>query len=191
MKQGKLFVISGPSGVGKGTIVDALLTKNSDLYWAKSYTTRRERQSDESENHYIFVDKDEFNRLRESGEILEANFYNGSWYGSSKSEIFKAINSGRNVVKEVEVNGGLFYKKTFPKAILIFIKADIDDIKRRLIKRRQNSKEEINDRLEIAKKEFKVETDYDYSVVNPEGHPEVAVEKLHKIVQNEIKNNNL
>ncbi len=183
----KIFIISGPSGVGKGTIVEGIL-KNPELnlYWAKSYTTRPKRISDKIENHYRFCDLEAFKRLKKRGEILESNFYNGHWYGSSKSEIDDAIKVGRNVLKEIEVNGAMNYKKFYPNAVMIFIKTNLDDIKKRLISRGQNSKEEIQERLGIAKKELEYEKEYHYSVVNPEGHPEKAVEEVEEIIKKEL-----
>ncbi len=184
MKQGKIFVISGPSGVGKGTIVAQLIKKSKlNFYWAKSYTTRKERKSDESERHYIFVDDNKFKDLKKKGEIIESNFYNGYWYGSSRSEINNALKTGKNVLKEVEVNGGLAYKKLYPDVILIFIKAGMDDIKNRLISRGQNTKQEIEKRLKIAKKELALEREYHHSIINPEGHPEKAVEEVEKMIR--------
>lgn len=183
----KIFIISGPSGVGKGTIVEGIL-KNSklNLYWAKSYTTRPERISDKMENHYHFCNLDAFKRLEKRGEILESNYYNGHWYGSSKSEIDNALKAGRNVLKEIEVNGAMNYKKFYKDAVLIFVKTNLDDIKKRLISRGQNTKEQINERLDIAKKELEYEKEYNYSVVNPEGHPEQAIEEVEKIIRKEL-----
>lgn len=183
MPHNKIFIISGASGAGKGTIIEALRKiPELNLVWAKSYTTRPERKSDEIENKYIFVDEKKFKVLEKSGEIIESNFYNNRWYGSSRSEIEKTISEGKNVIKDIDVNGGLYYKKTFPDAVLIFIKSDLDDIKKRLISRGQNSVAEIKDRLATAQKELPMEKEYNYSIINPEGQVEKAVIAVSNII---------
>lgn len=184
---GKIIIISGPSGVGKGTIVEGLRDiPELNFYCAKSYTTRPKRESDEVENRYLFVDENEFHKLEKQGEIIESNNYNGNWYGSSKSEIDKAISQGKNILKDVDVNGAVAFKKLYPNAVLIFIKADAQDIKSRLISRGQNTKEEIENRLKIMQKEMKFEKEYDYSVVNPEGYPEKAIDYIIHIITSNI-----
>lgn len=186
----KIFIISGPSGVGKGTVVNGLLNNpHLNLRWAKSYTTRTERPSDKNEGHYIFIDENKFKILEKESEILESNFYDNKWYGSSKSEIDKALATGHNVIKEVEINGAMKYKNIYPEGILIFIKSDINDIEQRLIERGQNTPEQIEERLNTAQVELKCEKDYNYSVVNPEGHPELAIKEVENIIENELKKN--
>lgn len=179
-----IFIISGPSGCGKGTVVEGLLKESEiNLYWAKSYTTRPERESDKSESHYIFVDKKKFQDLEKNGEVLESNFYNGHWYGSSKSEIDNALANGKNALKEIEVNGAFNLKKQYPDAVLIFITTSLDNIKSRLTLRGQNTPEEINERLAIARREIEASKNYDYVVENPEGHPEKAIKKIENIIK--------
>lgn len=182
-----IFIISGPSGTGKGTITEGLLKiPDLNLYWAKSYTTRQERASDKTEQKYIFVDKNKFKQLERMGEIAESNFYNGYWYGTAKSEIDKALRRGQNVIKDVDVHGGAAYRKLYPEAILIFITSSLDNIKSRLQKRGQNSPTEIKDRLQIAQKEMTLAKQYDYQVENPEGQPEKAIAKISQIIRSQI-----
>lgn len=184
----KIFIISGPSGCGKGTIVEGLLEKPElKLVWTKSYTTRKKRESDKDENHYIFVTETEFKDLEKSGEIIESNLYNDNWYGSSKKEIDNTIDSNKNVIKDVDVNGGVFYKKTFNNSVLIFIKSDLKCIEQRLISRGQNTEDEIKDRMKIAEEEMSYEKEYNYSVENPEGNPGQAIDEIAEIIQDEIK----
>jgi guanylate kinase len=187
MKKNKIFIISGPSGSGKGTIVEGVLkTNKNDFNWAKSYTTRKIRESDKTENHYIFVDNEQFKKLEKEGEIIESNLYNDSWYGSSKSEIDNALRSGKNILKDVEVNGAIKYKKLFPDSVLIFVKSNLNDIKNRLIKRGQNTEKEIEERLGIAKNEISQEDQYHYKVYNPEGHQEKAIKEINGIIGMEL-----
>lgn len=185
----KIFVISGPSGCGKGTIVKKLLDNpDLNLYSAKSYTTRLIRPSDQDENKYLFTSVKEFKELETKGEILESNFYNENWYGASKLEIQQALKQNKNVIKDIDVNGALAFQKLFDNLVLIFIKSDLCDIESRLIHRDQNTDEEIQDRLATAVKEMKFSNQYDYIVVNPEGHPEKAVKEIEKIIRKELKN---
>lgn len=186
MTKGKIFIISGPSGVGKGTVIQMLKeSRDLNLAWAKSYTTRPERESDKDESKYIFVSVDEFKE--KAGEILESNYYNDNWYGSSKSEIDRLLAEGKNIIKDIDVNGAMFYKKNFPDAILIFIKADLNLIKNRLVHRGDTSNDAISARLKTAEKEMTFEKEYNYSIINPEGYPEIAAKEIEEIIQNECK----
>lgn len=180
----RIFVVSGPSGVGKGTIVKGILEyPKLNLVWAKSYTTRAPRPSDRIENHYFFVPVERFKKLQAEGEIIEAVYASGGWYGSSKKEIDEALQGGKNVVKEVEVNGGKNYRELYPGAVLIFIRAPLEQIKRQLINRKQNSGEEIMERLATARGELEQASWYDYVVENQPGHPKQAIEEVVGIIK--------
>lgn len=184
MNKGKIYIISGPSGAGKDTIIDMILkNKKLNVAKAKSYTTREPR-NESDKDRYIFIDEETFKKFEKSGEIIESNFYNDNWYGSSKSEIDKSINRGINIVNDIDVNGGVFYKKFYPEATLIFIKTSLEDIKSRLHARGENTPGEIEARIETAKKEMKFENYYDFSVINPNGHPEIAVDGVTNIISN-------
>ncbi|MBI3261167.1 guanylate kinase [Candidatus Berkelbacteria bacterium] len=180
----RIFVISGPAGVGKGTIVKGLMARPElNLVWAKSYTTRPPRPSDRMEHHYFFVSPDRFKELQEEGEIFESNFYNGAWYGSSKKSIQEALAASKNVVMEVEVNGGKAYRDEYPNSVLIFIKAPLEQIKRQLTGRRQNTHEEILERLATAKTELEAASWYDHVIENPPGQPGQAIEQVAAIMK--------
>jgi len=186
MSKRKLYIISGPSGSGKDTIIEMLLKDTSlNLSKAKSYTTRSQRNETDDQDKYLFVDESTFKKYEASGEIIESNLYNGHWYGSSKSEIEKVIKEGKNAIKDVDVNGGLYYKKQYPDAVLIFIKTNLDDLKKRLENRGDTTPEQIEARLKTAKSELALEKEYEFSIVNPEGHPEKAAEEIKRIIQNE------
>jgi len=184
MKNGKIFIISGPSGVGKNTIVKGLLeTPDLNLAIIKSYTTRLKRPSDDIDQNYMFISVSQFKELEEKGEILESNFFNNNYYGSSKKEIRNKLDSGVNIIKDIDVNGGFFYKNNFSNATLIFVYSSLEKIRRRLEERKQNSVEEINDRLKTAEAELKQIPHYDFSVENVEGKPEIAIEKIAQIIR--------
>lgn len=187
MNQGKNFVISGPSGVGKGTIVRALLQNPElNLVWGTTYTTRPPRPSDAAENHYRHVGGQQFKKLKQSGKIFESNFFNGNWYGSSKKLIDEIITAGKNVIVELDVNGGLAYQKTFPDATLIFISAPLNDIRQRLESRRQNTAKQIAERMKTAQKELEIAKQYDHIIENPQNNPGRAIKATQEIILNNL-----
>jgi len=184
----RIFVISGPAGVGKGTIVKGLMERPElNLVWAKSYTTRPPRPSDRVEHHYFFVSPDRFKELQEEGEIFESNFYNGAWYGSSKKSIQEALAASKNVVMEVEVNGGKAYREQYSNAVLIFIRAPLTQIERQLTGRRQNTREEILERLATAKTELELASWYDHVIENLPGKSEQAIDAVAVIIKGVVK----
>ena len=187
MNKGTIFIISGPSGVGQGTIMMALLAKPElNLVWTKGYTTRNKRASDEVENKYTFLDHDKFNELVKSGEIFDWTNYDGiNLYGSSKKETDTAINDGKNIIRDIDLVGVKNYQRSYPKfeIVTIFIKANLEVIKNRLVGRKQNTKEEIEARLKIAQKTLKTQKYYDFIVENIEGKPEIAVNEIAQIIR--------
>ncbi len=184
MKKGKFIVISGPSGVGKGTICNRLLNE-LNAWYSVSTTTRAPRDGEINGVNYFFVTKDEFENKIKEGEFLEYNIYNGNYYGTSKEIVVDKINEGINVFSEIDVNGAHNIKKVFPDALLIYIAPpSIEVLKERLISRGTESIEKINQRLEIAEKELKEVDFYDYVVINDD--LDKATDEVRNIITKEI-----
>ena len=166
MKKGKFIIISGPSGVGKGTICDMIM-KEIDACYSVSTTTRLPREGEEDGVNYFFITKDEFKKRINDGEFLEYNIYNDNYYGTSKKFVLDNLNRGINVFSEIDVNGAHNIKKMFPDALLIYIAPpSIEELKNRLINRGTEDIDTIEQRLKIAEKELNEIDFYDYVVVN-------------------------
>ena len=166
MKKGKFIVISGPSGVGKGTICDRLLDE-LNAWYSVSTTTRKPREGEVDGINYYFVSKEEFLKKIEAGEFLEYNFYNDNYYGTSKRVVLDKMADGINVFSEIDVNGAHNIKKIFPDALLIYIAPpSIEELRKRLLNRGTETVERIEERLKIAEEELKEVDFYDYVVVN-------------------------
>lgn len=184
MKKGKFIVISGPSGVGKGTICNRLLNE-LNAWYSVSTTTRAPRDGEINGINYFFVTKEEFEKKIKEGAFLEYNIYNGNYYGTSKEIVINKINNGINVFSEIDVNGAHNIKKVFPDALLIYIAPpSIEILKDRLIGRGTETIEKINQRLEIAEKELKEVDFYDYVVVNDD--LDTATDEVRNIITKEI-----
>ena len=180
MKKGKFIVISGPSGVGKGTICNKLMNE-IDAWYSVSTTTREARVGEVDGVNYFFITKEEFEEKIKNNEFLEYNIYNGNYYGTSKEKVLEKINRGINVFSEIDVNGGHNIKKIFPDALLIYIAPpSMEELAKRLVGRGTDSKEKINERLEIAKKELQEIDFYDYVVVNDD--LDKATEEVKEII---------
>lgn len=189
MGKGLFIVISGPSGVGKGTICEALMkNKNIDLEYSISMTTRNKRDYEKEGVHYYFTDKNSFERKIRNNEFVEYAIYNNEYYGTLKSEVLDKINNGKYIISEIEVQGAKKIKKDFPNSLLLYIlPPSIEELRNRLIKRGTESKEEIERRLKISIIENKYSYYYDYVIVNDK--LEVAVKEIEKIIKNKIIDN--
>ena len=184
MKKGKFIVISGPSGVGKGTICNKLLNE-LNAWFSVSTTTRKPREGEVDGINYFFVTKEEFEKRIKEGEFLEYNYYNDNYYGTSKKIVMEKMNEGVNVFSEIDVNGAKNIKRMFPDALLIYIAPpSMEALKERLIGRGTDPIERINQRLKIAEEEMRQVSFYDYVVVNDD--LEKATEKVKKIIMEEI-----
>lgn len=178
-----LIVISGPSGVGKGTIAKELIERNSDIELSISCTTRKPREGEVDGREYFFIDKKSFEEKIKSNGFLEFSEHFENYYGTPRSFVEESLKT-HNVILEIDVDGGLNVKKVFPQALLIMIlPPSVDEIRNRLIKRSTETLDKINLRMQrIDYEEGKV-GEYDYSVVNDDLNK--AVETIEAIINKE------
>ena len=181
--KGSLIVISGPAGSGKGTIVK-LLIEDSNYLVSVSTTSRHPRSDDIPGVTYNFVSREEFLNMISNGELAEFAEYVGNFYGTPICSITKLLNSGKNVILEIETQGALQIKSRFPEALLIWLSPpDYTTLDNRLRGRGTNTDEDINDRLTAARRELQLIPYYDYIVINEKGKADEAAEKIRRIVE--------
>ena len=165
--KGKSFIISGPSGVGKSTVLKALLAQRPDLYFSVSATTRAPREGEVDGVHYHFIDKAAFEAMIEKGELLEHAQYVGNYYGTPKKYVDEAMEQGRDVILDIEIQGATQVCAKRPETVRIFIAPPSwGELERRLTARGTDTPEKIRGRLERARIELNGAMDYDYFVIN-------------------------
>jgi guanylate kinase len=153
--KGILFVLSGPSGTGKGTVCKKLLESECELFLSVSATTRSCREGEVEGETYYYVLKEEFESMIEKGDMLEYTVYNGNYYGTPKKAVEDILNRGEDVLLEIEPNGALDVKRIFPEAVLIFlVPPSMAELKNRLLTRGRESVDEIEARIKTAKWEL-------------------------------------
>ena len=174
MDKGILVVISGFSGAGKGTIMKELI-RSYDYFLSVSATTREPRDGETEGIDYYFHTREEFERMIHNGELIEWAEYVGNFYGTPTKHVEEQLNQGKDVLLEIEMQGGMLVKEQFPDALLIFISPPSAEILReRLTGRGTESPEEIEKRLQRAVEEVKYMKDYDYIIVNDKLEDAVA-----------------
>ncbi len=161
-----VFVVTGPSGAGKGTLVRALLDRFKDLRLAVSATTREQRPGEEHGREYYFLSDDEFARRVAAGDFLEHVEFAGHRYGTLRSEIDRIAAEGHVPVLELEIEGALLVRDELEGAIAIFVSAPLSALEARLRARATESSGEIDERLEIARQQLQHEDDFDEVVLN-------------------------
>ena len=179
---GKVFVITGPSGVGKGTLIRSLMERVPELELSVSATTRQPRPGEEHGVHYFFLTDEEFDERIAAGDFLEHASYSGRRYGTLRSELEKRVASGTPVVLEIEVQGARQVREAMPEAVQIFIEPPSEDaLRTRLIGRGTDSADQVAARLDTAREELLAREEFPHRVVND--RLEAAADELVEIVR--------
>lgn len=186
VKKGLLIILSGPSGVGKGTVREELFKDELlNLAYSISMTTRKPRPTEKEGIDYFFVDENEFEDKIENGELLEYAKFVGNYYGTPLFYVEKLLNMGKNVVLEIEVQGALQVMKKCPDALTIFlVPPSLEELERRIRGRRTEAEEIVKERLDKARSEIATQDEYKYVVEND--NVLSAKEKIAHIIKDNI-----
>ena len=183
-----VVVISGPSGVGKSTIVQALRERHPELAPIVAVTTRPRRPDETDGVHYHFITPETFAALRDAGELLEWAEVHGHWYGTPRDQVVRALAAGRHAVLPIDPQGARSIRRLVPEALLIFVMPpSMDDLLARLRSRRSESQASLALRERNALAEIEASTDYDRVVVNETGHAGEAAERIWEIIESEAR----
>ena len=181
--KGLLLVISGPAGVGKGTIVNYLVEGDSNYFKSVSATSRSPRYMEREGEDYYFVTREEFMRRVKNGDMLEYTEYNGNYYGTPYPPMKAHFEAGENVVLEIETDGAFQVKRKMPEAVLIFIcPPSYEELESRLRGRKTETEEAILRRLSTARHELALMPQYDYVIVNENGKSDISAQMVRDIV---------
>ena len=182
-RPGILIVMSGFSGAGKGTIVKSLLEKH-DIFLSISCTTRKPREGEVDGKDYYFVTREEFEKMIREGEMIEWAEYAGNYYGTPKKAVNDRLAEGKDVLLEIEVQGGMQVKKLFPEAVLLFVvPPSADELLNRLRTRGTENESQIGLRLEQTVREIEYIKDYDYIILNDQ--LDKAVQTVLNIIESQ------
>ncbi len=186
MRKGLLFIISGPAGSGKGTVVKKILEKHPEVKLSISMTTRQPRSIETPDVDYYFVSHEFFGERIEAGDMLEYAEYNGNYYGTPRAKVTECLENGYDVILEIEVEGAMQIKSAYPEAIAIMLTPPNSEVlEARLRGRGTETEENILKRLAKAKIEITYLPRYDYSVINEDNGVEVCADLVYSIMQAE------
>jgi guanylate kinase len=165
----RLTVLSGPSGVGKGSVVQAVRRRHPDIWVSVSATTRSPRPGERNGVDYFFVDEAEFCRMQRENELLESASYAGNWYGTPRAAVVERLESGTPALLEIELQGARQVRESMPEARLVFLSPPSwTELERRLTDRATESADVVRQRLEVARAELAAEGEFDAVVINDE-----------------------
>ena len=184
-ERGLLIVFSGPSGVGKGTVRQEIFsTPDHKFEYSVSMTTRAQRPGEVDGKDYFFRSREEFEELIRNGQMLEYAEYVGNYYGTPLTYVNETLDNGIDVFLEIEVQGALQVKKKVPDAVFIFLTPpDLNELQERLVGRGTDSEEVIAQRIERAREEIALMSEYDYAIVNDE--VPLAAERVNRVIEAE------
>ena len=183
-EKGILFILSGPSGVGKGTVRERLFAKDPNLQYSISATTRSMRPGEVDGKDYFFKTKEQFEQMIAERDLLEYAQYVGNYYGTPKAFVEKQLANGQDVFLEIEVQGAQQVKEKVPDGVFIFLTPpDLAELKSRIVGRVTDADEVIEERMKVAKEEIEMMALYDYAVVNDQ--VPLAVERIKNIIASE------
>ena len=184
-ERGLLIVLSGPSGVGKGTVRKAIFdSEENDFQYSISMTTRKQREGEVDGVDYYFRSRDEFEAMIEAGEMLEYAEYVGNYYGTPLTYVNQTLDEGKDVFLEIEVQGAKQVKDKVPDGVFIFLTPpDLAELKSRIIGRGTDEMSVIEERMAVAREEIEMMALYDYAVVNDE--VPLAVQRIKDIIASE------
>jgi guanylate kinase len=178
---GKLVVLTGPSGVGKGTLLRSLLERHPEIYYSVSATTRSPRPGEIDGKDYYFINRSQFEQLIAAGKFLEWAEFAGNYYGTPREPVMDQIRAGKVVVLEIELQGARQIRRSFPSALSIFIlPPSFQELEKRIRSRGQDSQEAIAHRLQRAREEIKAANEFDIQIVNDD--LETALNSIEAVV---------
>ncbi|WP_059104671.1 guanylate kinase [Shouchella shacheensis] len=180
-EKGLLIVLSGPAGVGKGTVCGALRKQDTDIQYSVSATTRKPREGEKHGVNYFFKTRDEFEAMIATNGLLEWAEYVGNYYGTPMDYVQETMEAGRDIILEIEVQGAQKVRKAFPDGVFIFLAPpSLQELRERIVGRGTETEDVINERMTVAREEIELMKMYDYVVENDQ--VEHAVERIKSIV---------